>query len=179
MAKLQFGDMFFEETGDGVDIISAPNSPGRNTISTADVPMLMSFLKQHLEDSANRRSSWRLPLNTINGSDADRLNVSLQGPSETIEAKAIDISMTGMSLETREPVGERGDSLQVHVEFLGTCVTLSATIVRQDASMRRIGLLFPDSVDSMGSLTTPPEYRKIFIALEQIWLDSKLGLKWH
>lgn len=172
LEALKFGWLSVEESENGIRFGISGSTPAE--IKTDEVPTLLGFLKQHLEDSANRRSSWRLTLSTLGGTEADQLQVSVNG----VKAKAIDISITGLFVETEEPIGERGDSLDVAVAFEDEAVSLRATIVRQDASMRRIAIHLPDCIDAQGTLCPPDSYQRIFTALEQIWLDKKLGLVW-
>ncbi len=179
MEALQFGPISIEESEDGIDFIPAAEFTGKTRIRTDDVPILMNFLKKHLEESANRRSSWRLSVTSLAGTDADGLRVAIGAHGKTVVAQVIDISLTGMLVQVEEPIGERGEVFDIGVEYGVYYETLVGTIVRQDDSMRRLAFHFADCIDEQGALCPPTEYREIFIALEHIWLDKKLGLQWN
>lgn len=176
MDALIFGSLSIEDAEEGIRIVPVDASPA--TIKTAEVPLLLNFLKQHLEESANRRSSWRLPLSTLGGTRAEQLVVSLQRGGHEIDVGVIDLSITGSLVSTGHYVGESGDKVAVHLVLEDLEATLTGTIVRQDHDRQRVAIHFPDCIDEAGALTPPEAYREIFNALEEIWLDKKLGLVW-
>lgn len=176
MEALKFGPLSIEETDSGVRFQLQWGPPA--DLAANDLPLLMDFLKQHLEVTANRRSSWRLPLNSLGGTEADNLVVTIHRGEYALAAKAMDISLTGMFVLTPEPIGERGDTVDVEVVFDGGRALLQGSIVRQDSSMRRVGLHFHKCIGADGSLCPPEAYLRIFNRLEQIWMDRKLGLVW-
>ncbi len=178
MEALQFGSLSIQETDQGIDFIAGVGKSQTCRVNTDDVPTLMNFLKRHLEDSANRRSSWRLSLMALAGTEADTLEIRLLPHPDKISVVAMDISLTGMLLLASDSVGECGDSVEVQVAFQGVEVTLAGTIVRQDIETKRFAVHFPGCLDTEGTLCPPDAYRDIFYALESIWLDKKLGLQW-
>ena len=140
MEALQFGPLCIQETEQGIDFIAGVGASETCRINTDDVPTLMNFLKRHLEDSANRRSSWRLGLAALAGSEADTLEIDLVSGATKVPVGAIDISLTGMLLLSPESVGECGDRVEVQVRFQGMEDTLSGTIVRRDAATERFAI---------------------------------------
>ncbi|GAB3270130.1 PilZ domain-containing protein [Parahaliea aestuarii] len=148
-------------------------------IETSDIPVLIDFLKKHLNESANRRSSWRLPLSSLRDTEADQLRITiLSGEVEQV-VTPIDISLTGMFIHAPLPVGETGEHIDLEIEFGGSRVELRGLIVRQDKSMTRCGLQFVGCMDSEGTPCPPTELSEIFYQLEQVWLDKKLALEWR
>lgn len=178
MEVLQFGNLSVRETEDGVSFDSADSLVDYSQVNTAEVPVLISFLKDHLKYAANRRSSWRLSLHQLVGTDADDLQVTISKGQQRIAAGVLDISLTGMFLELDEPVGERGDAVEIDVSLGQVGDFLSGVIVRLDPGMTRVAVHFPNCIDNHGGLCPPLAYKKIFHSLEQIWLDKKLGLEW-
>mgnify|MGYP003150618930 FL=1 len=104
METIKFGDIAVSDKDTGIQFKVTLGSTA--DIDTSDVPLLIDFLKQHLDESANRRSSWRHPLNSVRGTAADDLRVTvLSGESEQ-RVTAEDISLTGMFIESFNPIGE-------------------------------------------------------------------------
>ena len=102
----------------------------------------------------------------------------LSGESEQ-RVTAEDISLTGMFIESFNPIGERGESVNVDIEFAGHYASLHGLIVRQDKAMTRCALQFQDCIDAQGIPCPPSELSEIFYKLEQIWLDKQLTLEWR
>jgi|TARA_R100001509_G_scaffold165723_1_gene149264 hypothetical protein len=174
---IKFGDIAVSDKDTGIQFKVTLGSTA--DIDTSDVPLLIDFLKQHLDESANRRSSWRHPLNSVRGTAADDLRVTvLSGESEQ-RVTAEDISLTGMFIESFNPIGERGESVNVDIEFAGHYASLHGLIVRQDKAMTRCALQFQDCIDAQGIPCPPSELSEIFYKLEQIWLDKQLTLEWR
>lgn len=174
---IKFGDIAVSEKDTGIEFkVSRGNAAD---IGTSEVPLLIDFLKQHLDDSANRRSSWRLPLTSIRGTEADDLSVTVfYGQSEQ-RVTAKDISLTGMFIEAFHPIGERGDTVDLEITFAGFHANLRGLIVRQDKAMTRCALQFHDCMDAQGVPCPPEPLSEIFYKLEQIWLDKQLTLEWR
>jgi len=175
MESLNFGKLTITQTDAGVEI----DSHGAALLKNADIPLLLEFLKQYLSDYADLRSSWRLDVGQLKGTPAETLSVSVAGKHATTQPAVLDISLTGMFVESDKPLGERGEQVEVKVEFDGEQAALQGTIIRHDDERNRIAINFPGCVDAKGDLCPPEAYRAIFYALEQIWLDKKLGLQWQ
>jgi len=175
MESLNFGKLTITQTEAGVEI----DSHGAATLKNADIPLLLEFLKQYLSDYADLRSSWRLNVEQLKDTPAEKLAVSVSGKHAYTQPTVLDISLTGMFLESDTPLGERGEQVEVTVEFAGEQAVLQATIIRHDDARNRVAINFPGCVDAKGDLCPPEAYRAIFYALEQIWLDKKLGLQWQ
>lgn len=177
METIKFGDIAVSEKDAGIEFkVTRGNTAD---ISTSDIPVLIDFLKQHLDESANRRSSWRLPLASVRGTEADDLRVTIHSGDSEQRVTAEDISLTGMFVETFRPIGERGDSVNIDVEFAGFHAEMRGLIVRQDKAMTRCALQFQDCIDTHGIPCPPEPLSEIFYKLEQIWLDKQLSLEWR
>lgn len=175
MESLNFGKLTITQTEAGVEI----DSHGAALLKNADIPLLLEFLKQYLSDYADLRSSWRLNVEQLNNTPAEKLAVSVSGKHVSTQPTVLDISLTGMFLESDKPLGERGEQVEVNVEFEGEQAVLQGTIIRHDDEHNRIAINFPGCVDANGELCPPEGYRSIFYGLEQIWLDKQLGLQWQ
>ncbi|MDZ7782099.1 MAG: PilZ domain-containing protein [Halioglobus sp.] len=175
MESLNFGKLTITQTEAGVEI----DSHGAALLKNADIPLLLEFLKQYLSDYADLRSSWRLNVEQLKDTPAEKLAVSVSGKHASTQLTVLDISLTGMFLESDKPLGERGEQVEVNVEFAGEQAVLQGTIIRHDDERNRVAVNFPGCVDANGELCPPEAYRSIFYGLEQIWLDKKLGLQWQ
>lgn len=174
---MNFGNLAISENEEGVEFCIGQVSSA--DITSADIPLLINFLKQHLDESANRRSSWRLPLTGLRNTEADHLRVTALAGDTGEPVTAIDLSLTGIFIESAHPLGERGEDIQIRLEFLGIEVEVRGLIVRQDKSMTRCALQFPDCLDQRGRPTPPQALSDIFYKLEQVWLDKQLTLEWR
>ncbi|WP_235898534.1 PilZ domain-containing protein [Parahaliea maris] len=174
---MNFGDLAISEHEEGIEFSIGQLSSA--DISSSDIPLLINFLKQHLNESANRRSSWRLPLTGLRNTEADHLRVTALGGDTEQAVTAIDISLTGIFIESSQPLGERGEDVYVRLELLGLAVEVRGLIVRQDKTMTRCALQFPDCLDKGGRPNPPEALSDIFYKLEQVWLDKQLTLEWR
>ncbi len=174
MESLNFGKLTIKQTDAGVEI----DSHGASVLKNADIPLLLEFLKQYLSEYADLRSSWRLDVAQLKGTPAEMLVVTAAGKHVPTATTVLDISLTGIFLQSAKPLGERGESVEVAVEFQGERAVLNGTIVRHNDENTRFAITFPECMDAAGELTPPKGYRSIFYALEQIWLDKQLGLQW-
>jgi len=175
---LQFGNLSIRETSDGITFNSLDSQVDCSQVNTAEIPLLISFLKDHLKYAANRRSSWRLSLHQLTGTIADDLQVTVAKGRQRVAAGVLDISLTGMFLDLSEPVGERGDTVEIDVSLGEVGDFLTGVIIRLDPGMTRLAVHFPNCIDNHGALCAPLAYQKIFHTLEEVWLDKKLGLEW-
>ena len=175
MESLNFGKLTISQTDAGVEI----DSHGAAVLKNADIPLLLEFLKQYLSDYADLRSSWRLDVGQLKDTPAEALRVSVSGKHASAHTTVLDISLTGIFLQSDKPLGERGETVEVTVEFQGEKAVLNGTIVRHNDELNRFAFTFPDCISADGDLSPPKAYRAIFYALEQIWLDKQLGLQWN
>ena len=178
MESLQFGSLRVEESDTGIELHSLEGVKSVCRINTDEVPVLMNFLKRHLAESANRRSSWRLELGQLPDAEVEKLSVVLTVNGEGVEVWPLDISLTGLRVASRTAIAERGDQIAVTITLGETTAELQGTVVRQDQDMRRVALQFQGCMDERGNLTPPDELWEIFTELEHVWLDKKLGLQW-
>ena len=178
MKSLQFGNLRVEETDTGIDFHNLEGVASVSQINTEEIPVLMNFLKRHLADSANRRSSWRLDLAELPDSELETLAVHVVLDGESLPVEPQDISLTGIRVVAEAAIAERGDQIGVRVSLGDHSASLVGIVVRQDSDMKRVAIHFPECIDSRGTLTPPDALWEIFTTLEQIWLDRKLGLQW-
>jgi len=174
---MNLGDLAVSEKDEGIEFRISQSTA--TDISTSDIPLLINFLKQHLDESANRRSSWRLPLTGLRNTEADYLRVTAIWDDDVETVTAIDLSLTGIFIESTRPLGERGDDVYLRIELAGMSAEVRGLIVRQDKTMTRCALQFPECIDQRGRPSPPKALSDIFYKLEQIWLDKQLTLEWR
>jgi hypothetical protein len=178
MNNLRLGDLIIQAKEDGLSMRSSKSLSALGDVQLEDIPTLLEFMKSYLEESANRRSSFRLDLTELNLIDYQELRISLLTDQKEFAVRPLDISLTGVLVETNEYVDDR-ETVQVNISYGGKRVSMNAKIVRSNESSRRIALHFPDVMQTDGTLNAPVELTKIFDALEGGWLDKSLGLKWN
>lgn len=179
METLHFGDMTIRETENGLAFRACNNGAPLALVSTADVSVIMSFLQRHLETSACRRSSFRLKLSQLRPEDYRRLQVTINNGDVHQEVAALDISLSGLYIESDTPIAGHGDTLEVAISFGSHYAELAATVIRRSGCGLGYALHFPECVSPRGKLTPPATLRGLFQALEGVWLDGSLGLSWN
>ena len=103
MESLNFGKLTISQTDAGVEI----DSHGAAVLKNADIPLLLEFLKQYLSEYADLRSSWRLDVGQLKDTPAEALRVSVSGKHASAHTTVLDISLTGIFLQSDKPLGER------------------------------------------------------------------------
>jgi hypothetical protein len=178
MESLYFGELLIEETEVGLQFRTRWDRAPLAELDSKDVQIVLEFLKRHLAETANRRSSFRLDLGLMNQDEANRLSVTITHQGQQTRVRPLDISLTGLFLETDANLGELGAPVQAEICYGKHTVCLKATVVRHNESRRQFALHFPVCLSDDGELTPPAEYRLMLQELERVWLDASLGLEW-
>lgn len=179
MDNLRLGDLIIQAGETGLSIRNSQSLTIPSEISLEDIPVLLDFMKSFLEESANRRSSFRLDLTELSLDDYQKLEVCVLTGRGQCRVRPLDISLTGMLLDAETYCGTEGEKVRVNIEFGSLRSVLSARVVRANESSRRIALQFPEVRVADGSVDAPEELTDIFHALEASWLGKSLGLDWY
>ncbi|WP_187276378.1 PilZ domain-containing protein [Parahaliea maris] len=178
MEHLQFGKLRICDSALGIQLVPTETDNAVTQIDTADVPVLMAFLRRHLEHSANRRSSGRIHLAELAGSAADGLSVTLiNNEGYVFATPVVNVSLTGLLLSAPTPPAKPGEMVDAIIALEDREVTLRGQVVRTEEAGQLIALHFPECVDPNGVLCPPAALRDIFTTLEALWLERELGVK--
>lgn len=178
MDSLRLGNLLLQPKGDGLSFRAAGSTVALAEVDADDVPVIMQFLKSYLEEHANRRSAFRLDLGELQVDDYQRFQVSLLSEAGRIDVRPLDFSLTGIRVESERFLGDVGPNVILSLRFDCYFTILSASVIRSNPSNRQIALHFPDVYAPDGSLDPPEELVDMFQALESLWLDENLDLKW-
>jgi CheY-like chemotaxis protein len=121
------------------------------------------------KSGANRRRAFRVPVATEAGL---RLTAAPAG-GRAHPARAVDISFTGLLLETDEkddPGWPVGAELLVELQTGRLAAKIPALVHRQQG--RRYALVFP-SVVAGGDIDPPDALRRVVLELERFWIRTR------
>lgn len=178
MEHLQFGNLRICDSSLGIQLMPAATDNGVTRIDTADVPVLMAFLRRHLEHSANRRNSGRIHLAELAGTAADELTVTLINSEGYVFATpVVNISLTGVLLSAATAPANEGESVDAIIALGEREVTMRGEVVRVETAGQLVALHFQECEGPGGQLCPPAALREIFNTLEALWLERELGLK--
>ena len=179
MTNLRLGDLFIHAREEGLTLVKEGSVTELANIEIEDVPEIMVFLRTYLERTDNRRLSFRLDLTQLDSEVHQRLRVSVMSDRGSIDVKPLNISVTGMYVESETlPVWE-GQDVIVRIMFEGHLTVICGSVVRVNDASRRFALHFPDVIAEDGSLDPPSSLSDLFGTLESIWLNKILNLDWN
>ena len=124
---------------------------------------------------SNRRIGFRIDLRQLKQDISNRLRVMVVTDGGQSAVTPVDLSITGICVESEQIIGEHGEHVDVSLSFDDQSIELPAVIVRQDNSNNLTAFQFT-GVAKGGEFNPPFELNYIFRALEELWLDSSLNL---
>lgn len=177
MGRLRFGELSMKATEQGVSFYKNDQISALACVEPDDVPVIIDFLKSYLADGANRRSGFRLDLTQLRATDHQRVAVAVLTERGRFNVTALDLSLTGMLVDSEFFLGREGEMVMLDITFEGHQALLSANVVRRDECDRHVAFNFPDVMGEDGSLHPPADLSAIFYSLEALWLDESLDVK--
>jgi len=141
-------------------------------IRSDHVPEIIQFLKEKTEDESNRRAAYRIDIERLCHPARDRLHVLVDDPQKAhIEVTPINISITGILIETTHNIGTQGIHTIVRIDLDNMQALLPATVVR--VIQNKVALQFTNSIID-GELNPASELNAICRVLETAWLKSRI-----
>jgi hypothetical protein len=154
------------------------------TIASAEVPLedlslINEFIRAHRETHSNRRRGFRLDIGQLRHIERQQLQVSVHTEAGPLPVTPADLSITGIRVKSEDLQGEAGMQTEVSLSFEDKAVHLPAVLVRRYDADSRFAFHFPEVFGEDGRLNPPREFTQILYALESLWLDRNLDLKWN
>lgn len=179
MDQLQSGNLQIRASKNKL-IFEISGQPGATTeVEAEDLPRILAFLKNHGDSHNNRRLGFRLDLSQLPPGVREQLRVHALTDVGRVPVTPVDISITGIRVDSDKLEGKPGQQTTLEVDFEDTRVILPAVLVRRFADNRRLAFHFPEIFGEDGRLRPPAELTEIIYALESLWLDQNLDLKWN
>lgn len=154
-------------------------TPALAEVPVEDLSIIMEFIKAHKESLANRRMGFRLDLGQLKPEDFGQIRVTVTSEAGTMDVTPADLSITGIRVHSKELIGEPGMQATITLAFENKTVSLPAVLVRRYDADTRYAFHFPEIFGDDGRLSPPRELTEILYALESLWLDQNLDLKWN
>ena len=142
-----------------------------------ELPLLLEFLNSYIHSQTNRRTGFRIDLSLLDQEVWNRFHVSVKANNTPFPVRPMDISITGVFVESEQNLGEQGALVDISLSYEDTSVELAAVIVRQNPSCTRTAFRFVGVCNEKG-FDPPNELEHIFHALEALWLERSLNLEW-
>lgn len=179
LRTLQTGNLLIEAAEESLRV-SLQGCPGCETdVSFEDLPAILDFLNTQRKLQMNRRRGFRINIKELNQEDGNSLEVFVTTDEGRIQLQPIDFSLGGILAESDTPIGNEGDVVAVAIAYMGTRITLPASIVRVLDESKQVAFHFQNVTAADGRLDPPAALTTIFAALEACWLDSSLDLHWN
>lgn len=179
MKRIQSGNLAIHAADDKLLFEIGGDTPARAEVPVEDFSVIMEFIRAHKESLSNRRTGFRLDLGQLKTCDFAQIKVVVEAEGERIPVTPADLSITGIRVFSEELDGEPGLQATIHLGFEHTSVSLPAVLVRRYDDNTRFAFHFPEIFGDDGRLNPPSELTRILYALESLWLDQNLDLKWN
>ncbi|WP_116368354.1 PilZ domain-containing protein [Parahaliea mediterranea] len=180
MKQIQSGELSIRSEGDGMAFtIGSGDGAKEVRIADEDLPLIAEFIRAHSEARANRRRGYRLDLDQLRPEELAQLRVTVRSEQGAVTVHPADLSITGIRVQS--DILEASPGLQAHIElaFEDKSIQLPAVLVRRYDNNTRFAFHFPEIFGDDGRLKPPPMLTEILYALESLWLDKNLDLKWN
>jgi hypothetical protein len=148
-------------------------------VPAEDLPVILEFINAHRAAHANRRMGFRLDLQQLDPTALEQFQVTVDIGAGAIPVQPIDLSITGIRVDSDTLEGQPGMQAILTLAFEDHSVALSAVLVRHSESIGRFAFHFPEIFGENGRLSPPRELTEICYALESLWLNENLDLKWN
>ena len=173
MDRFKSDNLVVWTNGDNLVVDIRGNDAARAEVSMDAIPGLMDFLQYHQGVHSNRRRGYRLNLEDLEPDQLEALRVSLEPePGQWLAVKAVNLSRSGIHIESEQYGGGYGDQVLVRVQYGTESVDLPAVLVRQTSANHTAAFHFTDVYDDEGALIPPVGLVNILAELEEAWLDQ-------
>ncbi len=177
MSELHSGNLTIRTMGEKIAFEFTGKAAASAVIDSRELPVVLEFLNSYLASQSNRRIGFRIDLKQLNHDIADRFCVVVETDGKKLAVTPIDLSITGIYVESAEFTFKHGSQVVINLRYDDKAIALPAVAVRQDNSYTRTAFHFVGVVED-GELAPPSELDAIYHALEALWLNDSLNLKW-
>ena len=172
MEAIRIGQLTIRTDDDQIEFIVDGAPMRRATVSAKDLPGLVDFLSGSALTGSERRTGFRVPIASLGSSIGDRFHAFVRTQDGGwVEVTPVDVSLTGILVETEENVGTQGAQSSVKLALDDNTVQLPSVVVRREP--HRVAFQFTESIKH-GELDPPPKLVAIYRTLETLWLKARV-----
>ncbi|MFV0278401.1 MAG: PilZ domain-containing protein [Parahaliea sp.] len=180
MKQIQIGDLTMRTRGDKLVLqIQEARKVASTEIDVEDLQLITEFIRTHRESCSNRHRGYRLSLDKLASGEAEQLLVTVQTGAKPLPVIPTDLSITGIRVQSDTLEALPGMQAIVNIRFEQQDVALQAILVRCFDDNTGFAFHFPEVFSEDGRLTPPQALTEIIYALESLWLEQNLDLKWN
>jgi len=179
MKHIQSGNLLIRVAEENLVFEVGDAPAGKAEIPPEDLSMLIEFIKAHKDAQTNRRMGFRLDLTQLQPHEFEQLKVTVATGSGEYPVTPSDLSITGIRVQSDQFDADAGLQATLTLAFENKAISLPAVLVRRYDGNRRFAFHFPEIFGDDGRLNPPRELTEILYALESLWLDKNLDLKWN
>ncbi|MBE9538689.1 MAG: PilZ domain-containing protein [Proteobacteria bacterium] len=179
MSEIHSGNLTIRTMGEKIAFDIVGKTAACAVLNSRELPVLLEFLNSYLASQSNRRIGFRIDLRQLGHDIADRFCVVVEAESKKLVVTPIDLSITGIYIESEKFTFKHGSQVVINLSYDDKLVALPAVAIRQDNSHTHThtAFHFVGMVED-GELAPPSELDAIYHALEALWLNNSLDLKW-
>lgn len=177
MSEIRSGNLLIRTKDDSVEFEFIGKGCACVDVACSELPELLGFFNSYLRTQSNRRTGFRINLSQISSRLSHRLCVTVATRQGQVSATPIDLSLTGICVESNLHFGRYGTTVDIILNYEKHHAVLPAIVVRQEGAVDRTAFHFVDSINN-GEADPTPELEFIFHELEALWLDQCLQLEW-
>ena len=177
MSEIRTGNLLIRTKEESVEFEFIGKGFACVDVACSELPELLGFFNSYLRMQSNRRTGFRINLSQIKSHLADRLCVTVAMRQGQVTAKPIDLSLTGICVESSYHFGRSGATVDIILNYGQHHAVLPAIVVRHEGAVDHTAFHFVDSIND-GEADPTPELEFIFRELESLWLDQCLQLEW-
>ncbi len=180
MKQIQSGKLCIRSEGDSMVFSVGEGAAATSTrVADEDLPLIAEFIRAHNEARSNRRRGYRLDLDQLRPEELSQLRVTITSDQGSVQVQPADLSVTGIRVQSDTLDADPGLKARIELAFEDKSVILPAVLVRRYDDNTRFAFHFPEIFGDDGRLKPPPALTEILYALESLWLDKNLDLKWN
>ncbi len=165
MEPITIGDVVIANEEQGITFRSVSEPGAEISVQARGAGSLFDFLRSSSVNPATRRRGFRISLEP-----ADGLRATVANDETSVEAVALDISLSGVRLEAVDPSApglEVGALVDVTLHLGDESTTLRSEI--RHSAGARYGILFLDALAG-DEPAPPPAFARMIARLERRWL---------
>ncbi len=173
MEAIRIGQLTIRTDDDQIEFIVDGAPMRRATVSAKDLPGIVDFLRGSALAGSERRTGFRVPIASLGSSIGERLRAFVTTQrGDWVEVTPVNISLTGILVETEENLGAQGTQSSVKLALDDNTVQLPSVVVRHEPN--RVAFQFTESIKD-GELEPPPKLVAIYRTLETLWLKARVN----
>lgn len=169
MSEIRCGELMVRAEDKQVAFAISQKSANQALVELPQLRLLVEFLENHLAKQTDQRTSFRIQLAQLDPAVAEQLRAYVTTDEKLVQLKVVDISLTGISVESASPIGTVGEEFSILLSFEQERILLPATIVRKNANLTALSF---HTVVKHHEIMAPESLNRIYRELELNWLAN-------